>query len=285
MGKETVTASHVTTIIPTLDERVHVVRSVESALPLGPVFVVDSGSTDGTGELAASAGASVVEHTWEGYAAQKNWALEHLPIETDWILMLDADEYLTDKLRAEIVAEVSRSTAAVGYLVPRWNIFMGRLLKHAWWYPDYQLRLFRHGQGRYEQRSVHEHVIVSGTVDVLSEPSYHENLKGIDAFLHRHERYAALEAEEILRHRDRDHRGRRGGRLLGTKQERRRALKMSVWYRLPARPLLRFLWMFVLRRGFLDGREGLVYCELISAYEAMIDAKLLELQKSRAGSA
>jgi glycosyltransferase involved in cell wall biosynthesis len=279
------TAPLVTTVIPTLDERIHVVRSVESALPLGPAFVVDSGSSDGTRELAESAGASVVEHAWEGFAAQKNWALGHLPIETEWVLMLDADEFLTDRLRAEIIAVLSGPDTVDGYLVPRWNIFMGRLLKHAWWYPDYQLRLFRRGAGRFEQRSVHEHVIVTGNVGILAEASYHENLKGIDAFIRRHERYAALEADEIGRHRHRDRRGRRAGRLLGSKQERRRALKMDVWYRLPARPLLRFIWMFIVRRGFLDGREGLIYCELISAYEAMIDAKLLELQKSAAGSA
>lgn len=274
----------VTTIIPTLDERIHIVRSVKSCLPLGPVFVVDSGSTDGTGEVAASAGASVVEHPWEGYAAQKNWALEHLPIETEWVLMLDADEFLTDRVRAEIISALSGSPVTNGYLIPRWNIFMGRLLKHAWWYPDYQLKLFRRDAGRYEKRAVHEHVIVTGTVGVLEQATYHANLKGIDAFLRRHERYAGLEAEEILRYRRGDLRGRRAGRLFGSHQERRRALKMNVWYRLPARPLIRFVWMFVLRRGFLDGHEGLVYCELISAYEAMIDAKLLELRKAAAGS-
>ncbi len=272
----------VTTIISTLDESAHIVRAVRSAAPLGPVFVVDCGSSDGTAEHATAAGATVVEHAWEGYAAQKNWALDNLPIETDWVLMLDADEYLTEHLRAEIADRVVSSSAVNGYLVPRWNIFMGRLLRHAWWYPDYQLRLFRWGLGRYEERSVHEHVVVNGAVAALSEPSYHENLKGVDAFIRRHQRYAALEAEEILLHRRRDLHGRRAGRILGTKQERRRALKMDVWYRLPARPLIRFVWMFVLRRGFLDGRQGLVYCELISAYEAMIDANLLELRQSRA---
>jgi glycosyltransferase involved in cell wall biosynthesis len=284
VGEETVRLDLVTTIIPTLDESLHIVRAVESARPLGPVFVVDCGSTDDTRELARSSGATFVEHAWEGYAAQKNWALEHLPIETEWVLMLDADEYLTDGLRAAIVAGVTQSTAVCGYLVPRWNVFMGRLLRHAWWYPDYQLRLFRSGYGRYELRSVHEHVTVTGAIEALAEPSYHENLKGVDAFLRRHERYAALEAGEILRHRRHDSGG-RPGRLLGSKQERRRALKMDVWYRLPARPLLRFLWMWVLRRGFLDGREGLVYCELIAAYEAMIDANLLELRQLRAGKA
>lgn len=271
----------VTTIIPSLDESLHIARAVESARPLGPVFVVDCGSLDDTASLATSRGGVVVSHAWEGYAAQKNWALENLPIRTDWVLMLDADEYLTEALRGEIVEKLGREDGPSGYLMPRWNVFMGRLLRHAWWYPDYQLKLFRVGRGRYEQRAVHEHVLVTGTVEPLVEPSYHENLKGIDAFLRRHQRYADLEADEILRHRHRNSHGRRVGRLLGTRQERRRALKMDVWYRLPARPLLRFVWMYLIRRGFLDGREGLVYCELIAAYEAMIDAKLLEKRRPR----
>ncbi len=268
----------ITTIIPTLDEEIHVVRAVESALPLGPVVVVDSGSADGTRELAVSAGASVVEHAWEGYAAQKNWALAQVAASSDWVLFIDADEWISDQLADEIREALAPSVD--GFHLPRRNLFEGRELRHAWWYPDYQLRLFRPGRGRFEDRLVHEHVIVDGPVGYLKSPLMHENRKGLDAFLARHARYADLEAHEILKARAGHASGQRRGRLLGPWPERRRFLKTRVWYQMPFRPAIRFLWMYFVKRGFLDGRQGLVYCQLIAAYEAMIDARLLELERT-----
>jgi SAM-dependent methyltransferase/glycosyltransferase involved in cell wall biosynthesis/uncharacterized protein YbaR (Trm112 family) len=263
----------ITTLINTRDEEVHIERAVRSALALGPVFVVDSGSEDGTVAIARAAGAEVVEHEWSGYAAQKNWARENLPLTTDWVLHLDADEFLTPISRAEI-ERVVRTDDRSGYYLPRQNIFLGRMLKHAWWYPDYQLRLFRRDRGRYEDRSVHEHVILNGEVGFLRHPLMHENLKGIDAFVVRHARYAGLEAKEA----ESAGEGRtvRAGSLLGAWPDRRRALKRLVWSRVPSRAAARFLWMFLLRRGYRDGPEGRVYSELIAGYEGMIDAKALE---------
>ncbi len=270
-------SAHVSTIIPTLNEELHIGRAVQSAVPLGPVFVVDAGSRDHTRAIAESLGAAVHEHPWSGYADQKNWALEHLPVATPWVLFLDADEYLSPELREEIRRAV-RSASCDGFYMPRQNIFLGRVLRHAWWYPDYQLRLFRTGKGRFEERLVHEHVEVNGRVGFVRNPLMHENLKGIAAFLERHVRYAALEAQEILKARARQTTTQRTGRLLGSWPERRRWLKLRVWYRLPWRPAIRFAWMYFWKRGFLDGRQGLVYCQLLAAYEAMIDARLLELQ-------
>jgi hypothetical protein len=156
---------------------------------------------------------------------------------------------------------------------------MGRPLRHAWWYPAYQLRLFRVARGRYENRSVHESVVVEGEVGFLRETLYHESLKGIDAYVERHLRYAALEAAEMLRVRRSEVTGQRRGHLWGTWPERRRFLKLNVWYRLPARPLIRFVWMYVVKRGFLDGRAGFVYSQLLAMYEILIDAKLAELSE------
>jgi glycosyltransferase involved in cell wall biosynthesis len=271
-----------TTIIAAKQEELHIERSVASAQELGPVVVVDGGSDDRTIALATAAGATVLEHAWEGYAAQKNWAIDNLPIETDWVLFMDADERLTPELRTEIAGALERSEHD-GFYVARANIFLGRPLKHVWWYPDYQLRLFRQGRARYEDRSVHEHVVVHGSTGFLTEPLVHENLKGIDAFLERHVRYAALEASEILRGRSLDDASLRGS-FRGTWPERRRALKTRIWYRLPGRPAIRFFWMYFVRRGFLDGRQGLIYAQLIAAYEAMIDAKLFELEERRRAS-
>jgi glycosyltransferase involved in cell wall biosynthesis len=269
--------SNVTTIITTLNEEVHIERSVASAHRLGDVFVVDGLSTDATREIARGAGASVVEHAWNGYSTQKNWALGSLGIDSEWVLFLDADEFVTNGLRDEIEGATT-SRRFDGYYIPRQNIFLGRLLRHAWWYPDYQLRLFRLSKGRYEDRLVHEHVVLDGVAGFLKQPIMHENLKGIDAFVERHMRYAGYEAAEMLRARSRDFGDQRRGRFFGSWPERRRALKLHVWYRLPGRPAIRFLWMYLVKRGFLDGKQGRVYCQLLAVEEALINAKLLELE-------
>lgn len=276
-------ATRLVVVIPTLDEEIHVARAVRSALRLGHVFVVDSGSSDATRRIAAELGAEVVEHQWAGYAEQKNWAIGQVADRFEWVLFLDADEWIPEELADEI--RVSLASSATGFHLPRRNVFEGRVLKHAWWYPDYQLRLFRSGKGRFEDRLVHEHVIVEGTASFLRNPLMHENLKGLDAFLSRHGRYAELEAREILKSRAGDGRGQRQGRLAGTWPERRRFIKTRIWYRMPFRPAIRFAWMYIIKRGFLDGRQGRVYCQLIASYEAMIDAQLLELERAAARAA
>jgi glycosyltransferase involved in cell wall biosynthesis len=275
--------SDVTVIIPVVDEELHIHRCVESSALLGPVFVVDGGSRDRTRPIAEGAGATVVDHSWQGYATQKNWAIENLAQGSRWVLILDADEWVTPELADEI-RNVTALDRYAGYYIPRKNIFLGRLLKHAWWYPDYQLRLFRVGEGRYEERLVHEHVMLDGEEGFLEQALMHENLKGIDAFMERHIRYARLEAEEILRYQHGQMTDQRSGRLFGSWPERRRALKLKVWYRLPGRPAIRFFWMFFIKRGFLDGKQGRIYCQLIATQDAMINAKLLELRLAERGN-
>jgi glycosyltransferase involved in cell wall biosynthesis len=261
----------ITVIIPTRNEAKHVRRCVASARPLGRVIVVDCGSTDGTQRIAREHGAEVLSHAWAGYAAQKNWALDTLAITTPWVLFLDADEFLTAATAAAIRRAAAHG-AADGYLIPRAYVFLGKRLRHAWWYPDYQLRLLRRGHGRFEERRVHEHVIVDGRTATIDAPIMHENLNGLSAFVERHNRYSDLEVEELLAPALR----RKPGSLRGSWADRRRALKDRVWFRVPMRPLVRFLWLYVARRGFLDGRRGLLFCQLIAMYDFMIDAKLTE---------
>ena len=263
--------SGVTVIIPARDEALHIARCVDSARALGRVIVVDSGSSDGTREIAAAHGAEVVEHAWEGHAAQKNWALGHLDMATPWVLLVDADEYLLDDTVAEIRQAVTREDVA-GYYLARRYIFLGKELKHAWWYPDYQLRLFRREGARCEDVQVHEHMIVDGPVEPLRAPLMHENLKGLSAFVARHNRYSDLEAAEIAS----PAANRKRGSFTGSWAERRRALKDRVWFRLPMRPVVRFWWLYFIKRGFLDGRRGLLFCYLIAMYDFLIDVKLME---------
>ena len=155
-------------VIPTLNEAVHLARAIGSARRLGPVVVIDCGSTDRTRELAVEMGADVVDHPWEGYSAQKNWALSRVTDRAEWVLFLDADEWIPDDLAQEIRAAIASRFA--GFHLPRRNVFEGRVLRHAWWYPDYQLRLFRVGNGRFEDRLVHEHVIVDGPTGLPHQP-------------------------------------------------------------------------------------------------------------------
>jgi hypothetical protein len=153
-------------------------------------------------------------------------------------------------------------------------VFLGRELRYAWWYPDFQLRLMRVGAGAFEPRSVHEHLIIDGPAEELWADIWHENLKGLTDFVERHNRYATLEAKEL----ETPSQDTRRGSFFGDWADRRRAIKSRIWMRLPGRPVLRFLWMYIVKQGFRDGREGLIYCALISWYDLLINAKALERQ-------
>lgn len=267
----------ITTIIPTKDEAVHIERCVLSARPLGRVVVIDAESADTTVAIARRTGAEVFVHPWEGYAEQKNWALANTNIDTEWVFLLDADEFLTASTRSAIQQAV-RSPAVSGYWLPRRYVFLGRELRFSWWYPDYQLRLVRPDVAEFEPRSVHEHLVVDGPVQQMPTADiWHENLKGLTAFVERHNRYASLEAGELVRAST----GIRKGSVFGDYAARRRALKLGVWMRLPGRPLIRFLWLYLVRQGFRDGREGLYYCALIAWYDLLTNAKYLENQRER----
>jgi len=258
-------------VIPTLDEELHIQRAIKSVIALGPVFVLDAGSADRTRDLARSAGAFVHQRAWKGYSDQKNFALDELPIRSDWVLFIDADEVVSSELRQEIRSAIDRNVHS-GYMISRRFIFLGRELKHAWWYPDFQLRLFRKSCGRFEERLVHEHVVVSGKIGTLRHSLLHENLKGLEAFIERHNHYSTLEVERLANAGGDSN----SGSLLGNRSQRRRFAKDRVWFRIPFRPSVRYLWLTYIKRGFLDGPEGRMFCRLIASYDLFINAKLLE---------
>lgn len=257
-------------LIPTFNEAGHVAEAVASARRLGPVFVVDSFSTDGTQELAREAGAQVVEHAFEGYAAQKNWALENLPFTAPWVFILDADERLTPGLRDEIARAVAADPPIDGYYVNRLMIFMGRPIRHGGLFPSWNLRLLRRGKARYEPRSVHEHVICRGPTGYLRERMLHVRRESLTQYLAKHIRYADLESDEWVK-------ARLGTTSAATSQDLfrhtlrvRQWVKRRVWPRLPMRPTWRLLYMYVIRLGFLDGAAGWHLARLMSSYEYMI---------------
>lgn len=245
------------------------------------VFVVDSGSTDGTPELAQRLGAQVVHHDWEGYAAQKNWALDHLPLEAPWTLIVDADEVITDDLRARLLALAQRPPEQVpenGFFVNRLSFFMGKPIKHCGYFPSWNLRFFKRGKGRYEVREVHEHIIIDNPVGYLREPMLHDDRRGLEHFVAKHNRYSTLEARAVFREMT-DPAAQASLPNLTRATRGRRWLKRHVVHQMPFPGLWRFLYMYVGRLGFLDGRAGLELCKFISVYDYLFALKLRELYR------
>jgi glycosyltransferase involved in cell wall biosynthesis len=269
------------------------------------VWVVDAGSTDQTVEVARAAGAAVTIHPFEGFAAQRNWALRSLPFRQEWVLFLDADEALTPELRAELTEVLSAGhdgahagdgdTAAhapaacpdapgevAGYYVKRRFIFLGRWLRHGGYYPVWLLRVVRHRLARCEDRGVDEHLVVDGATARLRHDLVHEDRRPLSRWIERHARYAQLAAADLARD------ARADGiapRLRGAPAERSRWWYERVYRRTPLglRALAYFAYRYVLRGGFLDGREGLIYHVLQALwYRILIDAHVLEARR-RAG--
>ncbi|MHC4946788.1 MAG: glycosyltransferase family 2 protein [Planctomycetota bacterium] len=280
--------SGIEVVIPVLDEEInlpHALRSVTGWADA--VHVVDSGSTDGTRAIAESHGATVHVQPWLGYARQKNWALEHLPLAADWILLLDADEAVEPDLRDEMLATAARpvdEVAEAGFFVNRYFIFLGKRIRHCGYYPSWNLRFFKRGRARYEEREVHEHMLVDGPTGYLSGHLEHHDRRGLEAYIAKHNRYSTLEAREIVRAAGGGSPDGIEARLGGDPLQRRRWIKEHVYPRLPAPWLFRFLFMYVLRLGFLDGLTGLRFCLFIASYELHIGLKIVELRRAaRAG--
>jgi len=266
-------------LIPTLNEADHIVEAVNNARRLGPVFVLDSCSKDGTQELARQCGATVVEHKFENYAAQKNWGLDNLPFRGQWILILDADERITPALKREILAIATDAASASGYYVNRLLISMGQLVRHGGLYPSWNLRFWRRGQARYEDRSVHEHVVCNGRTDYLKGELLHIRRESMSRLIEKHIRYADMESQELLK-------AGRHGSAAKPEQLFKNDLRLHQWLRRILWPMLpmRFIWrpfyMYIVRVGFLDGRAGWQSAMLMGNYEMMI-ALLLRQKRLR----
>ena len=271
----------VSVLVLTRNEEANIAACLQSVRWADEVFVVDSFSTDNTVVIAERLGAKVSVHRFQGYAAQRNWALGHLPFSNDWVLMLDADERVPAELAAEI-ARVARAPleGPAGFYLKFRHIFLGRWLKHGGLYPTWLLRLFRRQRVRFEERPLNEHAILDGAAGYLQQPFDHQDRKPLADWVARHNRYAGLEAEEFLQE------TLAGGydssiriRLRGSQAERKRWVKLKIWNRLPllARPFLFFFRNYFLQLGFLDGRAGFVYHVLWSFwYPFLVSARVLE---------
>ena len=238
-------------VVITLNEAERLRACLESAAWADELVVVDAESQDKTVQIAREFTDRVLVRPWAGFAEQKNFAVAQAT--GDWILSLDADEEVPPELRAEIQALLGAEPAEDGYRVPRRNIFWGRWIRHGGLYPDWQLRLFRRGRGRFVERTVHESVRVEGRVGRLASPLVHRSYRDVADFLERADRYSTLAAAEWVRS------GRRAG--VGD---------------LVVRPAGRFLSMYVVRGGFLDGWPGFLLACLYAYYVFVRSAKVWE---------
>jgi glycosyltransferase involved in cell wall biosynthesis len=293
----------ISVIILTYNEEIHLERLLKNIAGWADeIFIVDSFSTDKTLEIVKTltnadymrtdadgqyrsafshyGSVTIVQHPFENQAQQFNWALENLDIKNEWILRLDADEYLTEELKEEIAqtltnADLTRTNAENnrrdfadinGFYIKRRVYFMGRWIKHGGYYPIWFLRLFRKGKAKSEQRAMDEHIVLlEGRAEKLKNDFIDDNKKGLSDWIQKHNNYASREAADVLRG---DY---------GTK-------KKKIYYRLPlfCRVFLYFFYRYFIRLGFLDGKEGLIFHFLQGFwYRFLIDSKIYEARKTK----
>jgi glycosyltransferase involved in cell wall biosynthesis len=264
----------VSALILTHNESLNLPRCLAALTWCDDVVVLDSYSTDTTPEIARAAGARVVQRPFDDYATQRNFGLHEIDFRHDWVLMLDADEVLTDELRSQVwrVAQ-SAPPEVVMYLVRRKDFYLGRWLRHASGYPTWFARLMRPRQVRVE-RAINERYLADGGVGRLSGHLLHYPFaKGMSDWISKHNRYSSMEAELIIRESGAaiDLRG-----LVARDPVTRRKAQKALVYRFPARPLIVFLAFYLLRGGILDGMPGLRFCLLRACYELMISCKVAQ---------
>jgi glycosyltransferase involved in cell wall biosynthesis len=274
----------VSLLVPIKNEAEILERCLNSVPWAGEIFVVDSQSTDESAEIAQRHGAKVVQFHFNGtWPKKKNWALENLPFKNEWVLILDADEVLPPAAATEIANAIANPGKIAGYWINRRFFFLGRWLRHSY-YPNWNLRLFRHTLGRYEQlttaetrsgdNEVHEHVVVRGPTAKLQCEIDHYAFPSVEVFIEKHNRYsnweARVSADKLLPG--------SSSELSHERVGRRRRLK-ALSQRLPFRPLLRFLYIYIWQKGFLDGRDGYYFARLHAVYEFLSVAKTYELRR------
>jgi len=271
----------VAVIVLTYNEEINIAQALDSVAGwANEIFVLDSFSTDRTLDIARPYGCHITQHRFENYARQRNFALDELPIRSAWILFLDADEWLPDALKREISTTLAAAPAINGFYLNRRLMWMGRWVRRGY-YPSWILRLFRRGKGRCEDREVNEHLIVEGATAQLHEDFIHADRKGVTDWIEKHNRYATLEAQTLLAVKHASDYQEIDARLSGTQAQRKRWLRHRVWNRMPPliRPFLYFFYRYVVKGGFLDGREAFIFHFLQALWFPMlIDIKYLELK-------
>ena len=282
LPSEPAPAPPLSAIVLTYNEEVNLPACLKSLSGLHcDLFVVDSGSTDRTLEIARASGATIAEHPFENYAAQRNWAQQNLPLRTAWVLHLDADERLTPELVGEINRKLAEPAISLnGFLLRKRTIFMGRWIRHGGHYPSYHLRLFRKDKGACEDRLYDQHFVIDGSAAALNGDYLDVVASNINTWTLRHARWARLEAREMMAPSVAGHRVKADP--MGNSIQRKRWLREGVYARAPLflRPFLYGLYRYIFRCGFLDGIEGLIFHFLQGCwYRFLIDCEIWEQRK------
>lgn len=249
-------------VLITLNEAANLPRTLASVRGMGEIIVIDSGSTDATLEIAGESGAQIFTESWKGFGAQKNSAIDHAS--GDWILSLDADEEVSADLRSEIEALLAGQPAYTAYRIPRLNHFLGSPLRHGGYWPDPKLRLFRRGAARFEERPVHETMKASGPSGQLKGHLIHHCYPAMSEYVEHMNRYSTAGAEMLL-----------SSSRAGT------SWAWLAWNAI-ANPAATFLYNYIFRLGFLDGRAGLLQHLNHSVYIHWKFAKAWERARLRA---
>ncbi len=285
----------VTVILAIRNEAANLPKCLAALKAVERVIVVDSGSTDGSDELCRNAGAELVQFDYAGgYPKKRQWAMDTIPIHSEWTLLLDADEVVPAELWSEIGAAIRAPGAPDAFLLTKGFHFLGRRLRFGG-FSFAAVLLFRTGKARFERliadvakgldMEVHERVLVDGRIGRLSTPVVHEDFKDLEAYIDRHNKYSTWEARlrfQFLTS------GRYGEntitpRLFGNAQECRRFLKAWI-IRLPGEPWLWFIYHYLVRLGFVEGRPGLIAAQIRASYIAQVRAKLYEMRLGRSQS-
>jgi glycosyltransferase involved in cell wall biosynthesis len=276
----------VAVIVLTQDEESNIEACLRTIVDwAGAVFVVDSGSTDHTLEMVAKYTANVVQHPFENYSRQRNWAQNNLPLTYDWVFHVDADERVTpelvDGLRRFFAGE-AQTHRADGVLVRRRIQFMGRFITHGGIYPTYHCRIYRKERGRCEERDYDQHFLVDGPTAIIEADLIEVTASSLFAWTAKHNRWAQMEAHHLLHTSHHQSTDMVKASATGSPIQRRRWLRASVFERGPLflRAFLYFLVRYVIRAGFLDGVPGLIYHVLHGFwFRFYTDACLYELRR------
>ncbi|MGD1908564.1 MAG: glycosyltransferase family 2 protein [Leptolyngbyaceae cyanobacterium] len=267
--------------ILTYNEALDIAACIESAMLSDDVIVVDSCSSDRTREIANQYPVRVVEHAFESHGKQRTWMLENIPAKHDWAYILEADERMTPALFQECLKTIEQPEH-IGYYVAERVMFMDRWIRHSTQYPRYQMRLFQMGQVWFTDYGHTEREVCTGSTGFLKEtyPHYTSG-KGLSRWIDKHNRYTTDEARETLKQLEQG--GIRWKQMVLGESEviRRRALK-DLSLRLPFRPLIRWVYMYLILGGWRDGQAGFAWCTLQSFYEYLIVLKVRELQLQQA---
>jgi glycosyltransferase involved in cell wall biosynthesis len=269
----------VSVLILTLNEEVNLAACIDSCMWSDDIVVFDSISKDRTLEVAQARGARVAQRQFDNYAAQRNAALNDVTYKYPWVLMVDADERVTAELAAEITAAVAAAGPEVAmFRMRRKDFFLGKWLKRSSGYPTWFGRLVRLGHIKVE-REVNEEYIADGEIAYLrSHLNHHPFNNGIAYWFERHNRYSTMEAAAKLNIRNEPV---VFGALFSKEPIGRRRAMKQLLYRVPLRPLIVFLYLYVVRLGILDGSAGFHFSRMRAAYEMLIDLKVIEAQRRR----